>query len=374
MHKRPLIRRPNAQLERQRLLALINSMTDGVIAVDKKMRVVLYNGAALGILDRNTIDNETYLRSIFAPSDKNDHLIDIESLIKDTSAPTTNRDLRLAYQDGSTINLYLAISPVRLGYGQSQENGYVLQLRDITREKSLEEERDEFINVISHELRTPVAIVEGHVSNAQFIASRDGKHTQIEEALQAAHDQIEFLAGMLNDLAMLSRADRGKLSVEISTINAHRLIESLATNYATQAKSHGLRIISEIDPALSILHSSDLYVREILQNFITNALKYTQKGGITLSAQAQPGGVEFAVIDTGIGISRSDQARIFHKFFRSEDYHTRATIGTGLGLYVSAKLAKLIQAKITVDSQLGHGSTFRIFIPDLKSTYPSTQG
>ena len=366
MRARPTIHSPSAQLERQRLLALINSMTDGVIALDKKNRIVLYNGAALGILDRNNLADGVSLAKVFEPVDKNSCKVNIERLIKNTVAPSTNRDLRLTYQDGSTINLYMAISPVRLGFGQAVESGYVVQLRDITREKSLEEERDEFINVISHELRTPVAIVEGHVSNAQFIAAHDGRHGQIEEALQAAHDQIEFLAGMLNDLAMLSRAERGKLSVEISAINTYKLIQSLINNYGPQAASRNLDFITDIDPKLEILHSSELYIREILQNLLTNALKYTSKGSVTLSAQAKDGGVEFAVHDTGIGISRSDQARVFHKFFRSEDYHTRATTGTGLGLYVSAKLARLIHGKISVESQLGHGSTFNIFVPDLK--------
>ena len=98
---------------------------------------------------------------------------------------------------------------------------------------------------------------------------------------------------------------------------------------------------------------------------MTNALKYTEKGNITLSAHPANGGVKFVVSDTGIGISKGDQERIFDKFFRSEDYRTRKTNGTGLGLYVTLKLARLLHAEIDVQSELNKGSTFSIFIPDL---------
>ena len=106
-------------------------------------------------------------------------------------------------------------------------------------------------------------------------------------------------------------------------------------------------------------------MREILQNFITNAIKYTDTGSVTIAAEKAERGIKFTVHDTGIGISKSDQEKIFDKFFRSEDYRTRKTNGTGLGLYVTLKLARLLHAEIDVKSQLNKGSTFSIFIPDL---------
>jgi signal transduction histidine kinase len=115
-----------------------------------------------------------------------------------------------------------------------------------------------------------------------------------------------------------------------------------------------------------LLKSSRLYVREILQNFITNAIKYTQAGSITIGAKQQKDGVLFEVIDTGIGISKGDQERVFDKFFRSEDYRTRENNGTGLWLYVTMKLARLIHAKIDLESELDKGSTFNIFVPSIQ--------
>jgi PAS domain S-box-containing protein len=353
------------QLEHQRLTSLINSMADAVVAVDEHARVVLYNGAALNIFDVNTIRVGTSLDHLFRTVDRDNQPFDIVDLVKNTTMPTTNRDLRLQYSDGSLINLYLSIAPVRLGYGEKGQSGYVLLLRDITREKSLEEERDEFISVVSHELRTPITIAEGNLSNARLIADKTAADEAIKKALKEAHSQVLFLSDMINDLSTLSRAERGKLQVEIEPINVHELVAELVSNYTAQAEAKGLQFKSDIDPRLELLGSSKLYVREVLQNFITNAIKYTEKGQITLRASADPKGIRFAVEDTGIGISKSDQERVFDKFFRSEDYRTRQANGTGLGLYVTMKLARLIHAEIELESELNKGSTFSIFIPNL---------
>lgn len=358
----------NDQLEHQRLTSLINSMADAVIAVDEDIKIVLYNGAALNIFDVNTIKVGSRLDSLFKPIDKDNQSRDIIDMVKGAATPITSRDLCLRYSDGSLINLYLSIAPVHLSYGSKGQRGYVLLLRDITREKSLEEERDEFISVVSHELRTPIAIAEGNIGNAQFIAGKSGDIGAVKQALKEAHNQILFLADMMNDLSTLSRAERGKLRIEVEPINVHELLTELADNYAPEAKAKGLSLKTVPDPRLELLYSSKLYVREILQDFITNAIKYTARGQVTLKAAAEPKGVRFTVQDTGIGISKGDQERVFDKFFRSEDYRTRQANGTGLGLYVAMKLVRLVHAEVDLTSELDKGSTFTVFVPNLQDT------
>lgn len=361
-----LQRLSNTELDHQRLTSLINSMTDGVIATDAKGKVIIYNGAALEILDINTSVTDKNLGHVLKIVNKKNQPIDVRELLLKANKPMSSRDYRLPYPDGSIINLFLSISPVRLGYGHEGMHGYVLLLRNITREKSLEEERDEFISVASHELRTPVAIAEGNISNALFLVSKNGDIRRVKEALEQAHNQVNFLSGLINDLSTLSRAEQGKLQVEIEAINVNVLVQELAENYHPDAEAKGLEIRTDIDPSLELLKSSKLYVREILQNFITNAIKYTQKGSVTISAHKKNGGVIFEVSDTGIGISKTDQEKVFDKFFRSEDYRTRASSGTGLGLYVTMKLARLIGADISLHSELNKGSTFRIVTPNLQ--------
>lgn len=355
-----------AAVDHERLNSLINSMADGVIATDAQGKIVLYNGAALNVLDLNSSMEGKMLPRVINLIDKNNQPVDVSTLMLSAKTPLTNRDYRLQYPDKSSINLYLSIAPVRLGYGSGMQ-GYVVLLRDITREKSLEEERDEFISVVSHELRTPIAIAEGNLGNALFIAQKTANlDPGVIDALKQAHDQTTFLASMINDLATLSRAERGKLTVEVESINVHELMEDLSKNYTPEAEAKKLVLQTELDPTLELLNSSRLYVREILQNFITNAIKYTEKGSVTMGAKVRTGGVEFYVHDTGIGISKTDKEKIFDKFFRSEDFRTRQNSGTGLGLYVTMKLARLIHAEIEMDSVLNEGSTFKIFVPNLK--------
>jgi PAS domain S-box-containing protein len=353
-------------LEHSQLTSLINSMADGVIAVDTSTKVILYNAAALNLLDINSSMQGKEVRNFVPLTDAKNANVNLKALILATKTPTVNRDFRIKYTDGSFANLYLSVAPVHLGYGKAGEHGFVLIMRDITREKSLEEERDEFISVVSHELRTPIAITEGEVSNAQLMAEKSNGSELMKKALDEAHNQILFLADMINDLSTLSRAERGVLKLEAEDIPVAELLKELESNYLTDADKKGLTLKAHIPKTKLTLSSSKLYVREVLQNFITNSIKYTQKGGVTITAKPhQSGGIEFSVTDTGIGISKQDQKRVFEKFFRSEDFRTRATNGTGLGLYVTMKLVKLLGAEISVESQLNKGSTFTVIVPDL---------
>ncbi len=355
----------DVELERQRLNSLINSMADGVVALDENGAVVVNNGEALNLLDLNNSMEGQKLSGLVKLIDKSNNTVDVGQLVQTTPTVFSTRDYRLVYRDGSMINLYLSIAPVHLGYGKNAGQGHVLLMRDITREKSLEEERDDFISVVSHELRNPVAIVEGNISNAQLIAEKEADVDKIKVALKQAHDQVIFLTGLIEDLATLSRAERGVLKVEPEDINAHELVDELADNYRKDAEAKGLALHTQIDPSLELLHSSRLYVREVLQNFVTNAIKYTEAGSVTIGARKQETGVMFTVVDTGIGISQGDKAKVFDKFFRSDDARTQRSKGTGLGLYVTAKLAKMLGADINLESELNKGSTFSIFIPNL---------
>jgi PAS domain S-box-containing protein len=362
-----MVRKTDAGLERERLTSLINSMADGVLAIDENGKIVVTNGAALNILDVNSTLNGRALDRVLSLVDKNNQQVNLNEVIQSTKTQFTTRDWKLNYPDGSTVNLYVSLAPVRLGYGQEGMKGYVLLLRDITREKSLEEERDEFISVVSHELRTPIAISEGNIGNAEFMFEKSGiDNPGLKEALKQAHDQVNFLSGMINDLATLSRAERGKLQVDVESINVHDLVMDLQSLYTPDATKKGLEIKIDLDPELEMLQTSRLYAREILQNFITNAIKYTEKGSVTVGAKPAKDGVQFFVTDTGIGISKSDQEKVFDKFFRSEDFRTRQNSGTGLGLYVTMKLARLIHAEISLESELNRGSTFTILIPNLQ--------
>lgn len=352
--------------DREQLLALVNSMTDGVLALDPKFKVTLSNGAALSLLDSNSILGSG-IDDVLKLSNKQGAPVALTQQIFAEPNGFTRRDWRLLYDDGTSISLFLSLSPVMFSFGGAGPGGYVLLLRDITREKSLEEERDEFISVAAHELRTPVAVAEGNISNGLLQAQREHASDEIIHALSAAHQQITFLADMLNDLSTLSRAEQGKLAMRIEEFDVGELVSSLVHDYRPAAQQKNLELVYSGDAEVGKLASSRLYVREILQNFITNAIKYTEKGSITITTERQGDGVEFTVADTGIGVGKNERQKLFNKFFRSDDWRVKKINGTGLGLYVTAKLIKLISGRLSFESELNRGSTFRVHVPHLGS-------
>ena len=351
-------------LDHERLITLINSINDGVIAIDENLRIVLYNAAALNLLDLNIVLTGQPLTEMMKLYDKDKNPIDLDALINLIKVPTSTSDYLFHYQDKSQINLYLNIAPVHLGYKQVGQRGFVLVMRDITKEKSLEDERDEFISVVSHELRTPVTIAEGDLSNIQYVLDSNPDKNQVKQIVDNAYKQIVFLSEIINDLSTLSRAERKTLKIDLTAIDPAELVNTLVNNHRPEATEKGLIIQANVELNIPKFRSSQLYVKEIVENFITNAVRYTQQGHIVVGARSQPSGIDFWVTDTGIGISRTDQDKIFEKFYRADDFRTRQTRGTGLGLYIARKLTNLLGGQIQLKSELNVGSTFSVLIPD----------
>lgn len=352
--------------EHEEILTIVNNLADAVYSVDETGVIRLYNAAGLNLLDTNEGINGKKLSEVFAVEDENGDPIDLFAEVKKAEVVTVNDSLRMRSGD-DIMRLEFTYAPIRSGFSSSNlatnQKGFVIIARDVTRIKSLEEERDEFISVVSHELRTPVTVAEGTISNAQVMLSRNSSDiAALEQSLEEAHKQVVYLAKMVNDLSTLSRAERGVAS-EPELIDVTALAHDLYNDYHPEAEKAGLHLDLKLGTRLGNVMVSRLYLHELLQNFITNSLKYTKEGSVTLSIHRHNNHLLFEVIDTGIGISKSDQAKVFNKFYRSEDYRTRETSGTGLGLYVTRKLAKKMGTVIELKSRLNHGSTFSFTLP-----------
>lgn len=350
-------------LNRHEMLTIINNINAAIINMDEHGIITMFNAAALDMIDTNeTIEGE-HISEVLNLETVEHESIDIFKELTKSSAIRQRDDLIITIED-EEIRLEVTFAPVQDG-DQLTPDGYVLILRDVTKKKNLEEERDEFISVVSHELRTPITIAEGSLSNAKILIERH-MNDKIPAAIDESHKQVLFLARMVNDLSTLSRAERG-VSDEKEVIDLIELAKKTNDEYSPQATEKGIAFNLDIDSSPGSVEASRLYLEELLQNFITNAIRYTQKGSITLSIKKdKSGNVRFAVKDSGIGISKADLSKIFDKFYRAEDYRTRETNGTGLGLYVSAKLARKLGCKIEVESRLNHGSTFSFKLPQHK--------
>jgi len=357
-------------LQRDRILTIVNNLADAVISTDKDGVIRVYNAACLSLLDTNRDINGLHIDKILRLTDDDNKPFKMIPNFALARGVVTREDLR-ATISGETIRLSVIYSPIRSNDSSSNQethnDGFVIILRDITKQKSLEEERDEFISVVSHELRTPITVAEGSLSNLEFMMERtDVPQPVLRENIKMSHEQVLFLARMVNDLSTLSRTERG-VGDATEEISMDELVQDLFKEYAPQAEAKGLRFNLDVEPQLGEVSASRLYLKELLQNFITNAIKYTKEGEVTLMAKKLAGSkLELAVKDTGIGISKSDQAHVFEKFWRSEDYRTRETGGTGLGLYVVRKLAKKLGIEIEMTSRLNHGSTFKFIIHTAK--------
>lgn len=356
------------RLQYDRILTIINNLSDATLSTDERGTIVMYNAACLDLLDTNASLKGKNINDLFNLSDSSKTPIQLFDLLKEAKRTTRRDDISHVYSDGEAIRLEMTYAPIKSTYSRHKKAqllaGFIVIIRDVTKQKSLEEERDEFISVVSHELRTPITIVEGTLSNVQVMIDRPEAMDQktVSEVLTTAHDQILYLAKMVNDLSTLSRAERG-IADQSEDIDVSELVKGLHDQYEDDARKRHLQLDLDLGPKLGTIHVSRLYVEELLQNFITNSIKYTKEGTITIIVKKVKGEVTFAVKDTGIGISRSDQAKIFNKFYRSEDYRIRETSGTGLGLYVSAKLAHKLGTKINLTSRLNHGSTFSFSLP-----------
>lgn len=358
----------NEQFQREQLLALVNSMGDAVIATNEEGIVRIYNAAASNLLDTNTDLIDKPIDTILKLQNSKHNGLNLSKLLAGLEGNIVRTDILHEFDDHETIHLYLNIAPINFNYQQEGERGYIFILRDITHEKSLEQEKDEFISVVSHELRTPIAIAEGSLSNALFLQNREVKKEVITNAIKDAYSQINFLSRMANDLSTLSRAERGKETLEVEELDIPALLDEIQANYITDVEKKGLKLSTKIKGSVKPFPTSKLYVQEIMQNFVTNALKYTREGSILISADMEGKNLVLSVKDTGIGISKSDQKHLFEKFFRSEDYRTRESSGTGLGLYLVKKLLEQLNASVDIKSRLNHGSTFSISIPPLENT------
>lgn len=356
------------RLQYDRILTIMNNLTDAAFSTDENGKILLYNAACLDLLDTNDSLKGKNIGTLFTLTNSDGEAVNLFDVLTEATKATRRDDLTHTYSADDSVRLEITFAPIRSSYSLSKrrdkQSGYILIMRDVTKQKSLEEERDEFISVVSHELRTPITIVEGTLSNLDVMMHQPTQPAQsvLASTVETAHNQTIYLAKMVNDLSTLSRAERG-IADTPEEIDVKDLLQTMHHQYENEASLKGLRLDIDLGARLGKVNVSRLYLEELLQNFITNAIKYTKEGSVTVIGKRTKDTVTLAVKDTGIGMSRTDQAKIFNKFYRSEDFRIRETSGTGLGLYVSAKLARKLNTKISLTSRINHGSTFSFELP-----------
>ena len=290
--------------------------------------------------------------------------------------------LELSIANGSTVFGFLGFDMVRCERVFSEEEMTLLQLlantladalqkttaeqRMISAREHAEEAnraKSEFLAHMSHEIRTPMNAVIGFTDLLLTTRMSDLQ----KQYLNHVHTSAHSLLGVINDILDFSKIEAGKLKLEQTLVDLPRLIETTADIVVYRAYQKGLELILDLDPDVPHLVHTDLTrLQQVLTNLLTNAVKFTERGEVELTASAvspdNPGRVRFSVRDTGPGIPRKDFSRIFESFTQADQTITRRYGGTGLGLSISRHLVEQMGGSLTVDSTTGKGSTFEFTV------------
>jgi signal transduction histidine kinase len=328
------------------LAALVDSLHEGVVAVDPTRRVVRINGVARTMLDLQLL---TPFSADLLPRSRQ-----LRESLAEALAGTTSQTVELALDARHVV---LTARPLRNG-------GAVLALFDITSLRRLEEVRRDFVANVSHELRTPLTIINGF---AETLASEDlppGPRKEFAESIRA---NAARMSRLVDDLLDLSRIESGGWRPMPTQVRVEDLVKECVAQIGERASAKGLTVNYSIDPDASHAYADPTAFRQMLLNLLANALRYTASGGIAITASSEQGGIRIAVTDTGVGISAEHLPRIFERFYRVHPGRARTEGGTGLGLAIVRHMAEAHGGSVRASSTMGSGTTVSVLFPRQQS-------
>lgn len=358
--------------EKQKMETLLQSMADGVVAIDSDKHIILFNRSASAITNvaigealGKHIDEVVKLRHNDAPVTVTHYL----KPYSEFQPILVNKEFSLVTPGGHKKYLTVTIAPTQITTGKS--SGWIITFFDITREKELENMKLDFVSLAAHELRSPLTAIRGYT---QVLLD------EISEKLSADQKQYlhrlgisaENLANLIDNLLNVSRIERDSFKVELMPTDMIGVVKTVVDNFKQQVASKEQSISLEImDERIPTVMADKFRISQVLSNLLTNAVTYTPIGGkITVTIRRleainanEPGFVAVSITDTGQGIPREALPRLFTKFFRVAGPLEEGSKGTGLGLFISKSIISLHQGEIWVESELNRGSTFTFTIP-----------
>jgi len=352
------------QIDREtaQLKAILDSMVEGVIALDANERLLFVNERAIRLLDLPTAN----------PAGRRFwELVRVRELLDAVSQAVGRNEAATCELDWpGTPARSLNIHATPLGSGPtSQIRGAVVVVHDTTELKKLESLRRDFVANVSHELKTPLAVIRLCAETLEGGAHDDPAAR--EKFLSQIIQQSERLSFLIVDLLSIARIEAGRESLRPQAVDSAEALEDCVARNREQAARVGVSLkVVPVEENLWIWIDEEA-LTQVLDNLAANAIRYNQPGGsVTLSAKAageSEGYVHLEVADTGIGIPESDLPRVFERFFRVEKARSRDLGGTGLGLSIVKHLVTASQGTITAKSELGRGSVFTVRLPKAKN-------
>ena len=351
--------------------AILDAVDDGVLAVNSKGNILAINPAAEQITGWNGSDAAGLVFNSVLKITNNEggEMIEISNPVNRvlrTGENFTTRDLFIKTQSGKIVPIFLAVNLI-----DGQNSGVVVVFRDISKELKENREQAEFISTASHEMRTPVASIEGYIGLALNPATAT-IDARAKSYLQKAHENTKHLGQLFQDLLDITKAEDGRLKNEPVVLDAIEFSRNIWEGLKPKAEAKGLNYIFEPDnhktgektlTPVFFIHADRDHLHEILNNLFENAIKYTPNGMVSVNVTGDDNNVQISVKDSGIGIPAEDIPHLFQKFYRVDNSETREINGTGLGLFLSRKLTESIGGFLDVESEYKKGSTFTVKLP-----------
>lgn len=335
--------------EKNKIEAIIQNMTDGVIAFDTRGRIIHINSTARKMLDMEKIEKYRFDK-LFSELDANIKIGDLLYL----------ENNRFCEREIAKDSLSLKVNFAVFNNEKKKTDGVLAVIHDVTKQQKLEMSRREFVANVSHELKTPLTTVKSH---AETLLDIIGDNKTAETFANTILNETDRMTRLVKDLLLISSLE-GKMVLNRTTFSLKSMINDVVATMTLVANEKGHRLNFEAIAEIPEFYGDRDKLEQVLYNIISNAIKYTQNGGkITIKAGKLYGDFFVEVTDNGIGIPEKDLDRIFERFYRVDKARSRELGGTGLGLSISKGIIDAHGGTIKVDSKVGEGTKVTIFLP-----------
>jgi len=326
--------------QKEELNSIISSVQEGLSVLDKEGKVLLSNESFKRIVENNSTEGKFYWEIIREPK--------FTQLIKKVKEEKKNLSEELELND----RIYLCSAT----FLEAREETIVI-FHDITERKNVEKMKRDFVVNVSHELRTPLTAIKGYVETLEEEVDKKGRRY-----VEVIKRNTERLIAIVQDLLLLSELEE-KESLEIEKVNIKEIVENVIRISEHKLKEKKLDFRVNIENDIPPLRADFFKLEQMFVNLIDNAIKYTEKGEISVSAKHDQEKIIIEIKDTGIGIPKEHLNRIFERFYVVDKSRSRKLGGTGLGLSIVKHIVILHKGKIDVESTAGAGTKFTVTLP-----------
>ena len=347
--------------EKTRMNIIVNSITDGVLVVNKDGLAVLFNPAVLRFLELPGVSIEEYIFDKLHPEILNL----IKKFLDEESHEQKSYTIQIELKPNREFFIEATASAVR--HPGNNLAGVVIVFKVITEHKKIEFIKSQFVSMVSHELKAPIAAVYGFLKlfndDSIKLTPEQRKDYEIRSMVR-----LDGLLKMVNDLLDISRMEMKTVHREIKKVCLHEIISSILELFQIDINKKGIHVIFDKDDSTHCINADSDEISRLFTNLISNAIKYNRDQGIiNIKLYRSENYLVTEIKDSGIGLKSEDKKRLFTEFFRAKNDKTKNISGTGLGLSIVKRIVDSYSGKIEIESEYGEGTTFKVFLPTIIS-------